>query len=194
MNKASIVSNIVARVCIVLGLSAVWICPTRAQSQDGLEVANGDFSDLSDLGPVNPNGWYTGIPASWTASSNDPIHSINDKKGTTPPICNVSQLGFLQQSVGSLSREADVAISFDVSEPWAEGAVLGVALLDGEKSPIVHAEFKAGDAQILVAPKVPAGTAVSIQFWAVGGSLPGLDNVSIKTFDPGTAPAGPGGR
>ena len=71
----------------------------------------------------------------------------------------------------------------DVSSPWPGGARLGVALVDGNRQPLATAEFVAGAGQTLVARNVPAGTRILAQLWAVGGTTPALDNVTLEPHD-----------
>jgi hypothetical protein len=153
-----------------------------------LKLVNGEFSDLSGL-TAGANGWQAGVPPGWKSESADTTYAINSQAGESSPVCNVSVLGFLLQDAGTLSAEADVVLNFDVSSPWSEGGSLGAALLDGDLKPLVNAEFKAGPGQRLVARKVPAGTKILVQFWATGGTTPGLDNVKLQTLAPGSASA-----
>jgi len=145
-----------------------------------LRIANGDFSDLAGLKSVGQGGWYSGVPEGWESDSKNPSYSANNLAGTNPPVCNISTLGFLLQEAGTLASSADVTLKFDVENTWSPTASLGAALLDGNRQPLVNAEFKAGAGQTLTAKAVPAGTKIIVEFWAAGGTLPGLDNISIS--------------
>lgn len=163
-----------------------------------IKVVNGDFGDLSGL-TEGANGWHAGVPRGWKSESQDTTYAVYDQAGPSAPVCNVSMLGFLLQEVGTLTEAADVVLNFDVSAPWPTGANLGAALLDGNNQPLVNAEFKEGKGQRLVARKVPAGTKLIVEFWATGGTTPGLDNVTIEKLAPGAAsatarPAAPAGQ
>ena len=188
--------NLSARAAVlILALLFSYAATATAQTKEDLVVINGDFSDLSDLGSADVHGWRYGVPVGWMSTSMDPVNPIdplyaeNDKDGPTPPVCNVSQLGFLKQVVGTLTKDADVVLEFDVFKLWGPNDVdLGAAILEGDNAPLTHAEFKAGRKQKLVARNVSAGTEITIQFWATKATTPGLDNVTVKTFAPGKAP------
>jgi len=66
---------------------------------------------------------------------------------------------------------------------------LGAALLDGNRKPLAHAEFKGGAGQKLVARNVPAGTKIAVQFWMTEHTFPALDNVTVTTHAAGSLPA-----
>jgi hypothetical protein len=89
-------------------------------------------------------------------------------------------LEFLLQEAGTLTDASDVVLQFDVTSPWPSGAKLGAALLDGNRQPLVTGEFESGTGQKLVAKEVPAGTKLVVEFWALAGTTPALDNVSIS--------------
>ena len=65
------------------------------------------------------------------------------------------------------------------ADTWSAGVAVGAAILDSNRQPLVHGEFRGGLGQKLIARNVPAGTKVIVQFWMTGSTLPGLDNVSI---------------
>lgn len=165
--------------------------PVEASPSPGqLRIVNGDFGDLFGLS-AGANGWHAGVPRGWQSDSKDTAYAVNSQSGLQPPVCNVSQLGFLVQEAGTLTKDADVALKFDVSSPWPGGSRLGAALLDGNRQPLVKADLGAGAGQTLVARNVPAGTKILAQFWAVGGTTPALDNVTVETLEAAVAsPAG----
>jgi len=146
-----------------------------ASESTGLRVVNGDFSDLSGLTPGR-DGWYGGLPQGWSGSGN--TYAIHDRRGATPPTCNPSTLGFFRQKVGVLEKASDVALTFDVSEPWNPDSVLNAAILDGNLAELASGDFSPGLQQTLAAKQVPAGTTIIIAFQAAKAT-PGLDNVSI---------------
>jgi hypothetical protein len=179
---------------LILVLLFGYAFTATAQTKEDLAVQNGDFSDPSDMGSADVNGWRSGVPVGWMSTSKDPtnpvdvMYAVNDQCGPTPPVCNVSQLMYLQQVVGTLTKDADVLLEFDVVQAWGPAAQLDAAILDGNQAPLANEEFMAGQKQQLLARNVPAGTKITIQFWVTKGTTPGLDNVTVKTFAPGKAP------
>jgi len=153
-----------------------------ATVQGRLEVVNGGFSDLTGLTQEN-DGWYSGTPKGWMGSGDH--YAVNTKEGATPPVCNPSRLGRLRQQVGTLEKTADVMLTFDVSDVFNGETVLKAAILDGEQNQLASGEFTDGDKQMLVAKRVPAGTAITILF-QVTKSTPALDNVSVAVREPGS--------
>jgi len=162
-----------------------------AQNEAALEVVNGDFSDLSGMTGPDPHGWYRGMPAGWQAQSrnveDEGNYAVNAYDGATKPVCNVCQLGFLKQQVGVVNEMSDVVLEFDVSEPWGKGSVMGVGILGNGEQPLAVKELEPGPGQQLVAHNVPAGTTITVQFWAVS-STPALDNVAVSLRAPTTEP------
>lgn len=163
------------RCCSWLALGMVSVLGLSPSAQAQWNVVNGDFNDLTGLTKEN-DGWYTGLPTGWSGSGN--TYAVNTKTGPTAPTCNPSQLGFLRQNVGTLANASDVVLTFDVSEPWAAGAVMNAAILDGNFIPLAGGDFSAGSQQTLLAKQVPAGTSIIIAFQAAK-LTPGLDNVSL---------------
>ena len=161
-------------------LSVVMLLALSAAAQGDLAVVNGDFGDLSGLTPGN-DGWYAGVPKGWTGSTG--TYAVNAKAGATPPICNPSQLGRLSQPVGTLKKTADVILTFDVSDFFNGETVLKASILDGVQHELASGKFVEGDKQMLVAKRVPAGTAIVVLFQATE-STPGLDNVSVTVREP----------
>ncbi|MEY4916362.1 MAG: hypothetical protein RL616_275, partial [Verrucomicrobiota bacterium] len=113
----------------IVGVWSVALLGFVATAQARLEIINGDFSDLTGLTKQN-DGWFSGLPKGWTGSGDD--YAVNDKSGATPPACNPSRLGRLNQSVGTLEKTADVVLTFDVSDVFNGETVLKASILDGE--------------------------------------------------------------
>ena len=155
------------------GLAPLLSLPVSASAQ--LSVVNGDFSDLTGLTQGN-DGWHAGLPRGWSGASN--TYAVDVKRGTTPPTCNPSVLGFFRQEVGRLAAPSDVALTFDVCDPWSAGAIVNAAILDGDLAILAEGDFPAGTQQTLVAKQVPAGTSIIVAFGAAK-LTPGLDNVTI---------------
>jgi hypothetical protein len=141
-------------------MALLTACAATAQTDPpALRLVNGDFADLFGLAahPGAP-GWYDGVPAGWQTTATDTAYCLHDGSGPTPPTCNVSQLGFLEQAAGTLADAADVVLTFDVSEVWQLDAGLGAAIVDGAGTPLAHSQFQAGEKQMVVARNV-AGAA-----------------------------------
>jgi len=158
---------------------------SNKETAAGLPVVNGDFSDLTGLAKGR-DGWCGGLPNGWRGSEN--TYAVHTMKGAAAPTCNPSTLGFFRQNVGKLDKEADVTLSFDVSEPWTAGVVLNASILDGNLRPLAAGDFPVGTKQQLVAKNVPAGTPIIIAFQAAK-STPGLDNVSMSVKETTSSPA-----
>jgi len=142
-----------------------------------LTLVNGDFSDLSGLIP-NISGWFDGVPVHWSSTIASPAFTVRDPSGTNP-VANPSTLGFLVQKVGVITNTSDVILTFDNNTAFSGSSSLGAAILDGALAPLKFGNFPTGLGQTLVATNVPAGTIIHVEFWQVGGTLPGLDNVSL---------------
>jgi hypothetical protein len=164
-----------------LALSVAALLGIAATAQGRLEVINGDFGDLTGLALGN-DGWYSGTPIGWTGSSDNYV--VNSKSGATPPVCNPSRLVRLSQTIGTLDKASDVALTFDVSDVFNGETVLRASILDGEQHQLASSEFTDGDRQTLVAKRVPAGTTIVFLFEAIK-STPALDNVSVTAREPG---------
>jgi hypothetical protein len=167
----------------VLILTALLLTPLASlraadtpQPATALAVVNGDFSDLSGLSQ-GQDGWHGGLPSGWQGS--DSTYAVHATRGATAPTCNPSTLGFFRQRVGTLARDSDLVLRFDVSEPWRPDVVLTATVFDGHFVPLASGDFQPAAGQRLVARGVPAGTSVVIAFQAARG-VPGLDNVSLE--------------
>ncbi len=160
------------------------LCGHSSAAQGPLCVVNGDFSDLSELQPFGGSGWYQGVPAGWRASSKTPFYSVHTGADGKQPACNVSQLGVLEQNVGTLTQAADVVLTMDVADEWRKGAELNAEIQDADGETLGSIQLQAGRTQRLVAGKVPAGTTISIRFQALNGTTPALDNVAVASFAP----------
>lgn len=157
-------------------------------NEGGLNVTNGDFSDLTGL-QEQADGWYSGVPAGWTSqiAINGPVtHAIRRETGDL--VANVSVLSQTQpsfvafeQEVGRLEAPGEVTLTFELKEPWhGEPFSMGAAIYDtlAMSYPLTSGDFASPGTHTVVASNVPAGTQIKIGFWAVKG-FPKLDNVSI---------------
>jgi hypothetical protein len=169
---------------VVLLLSLCGLGGSSPAAQEPLHVVNGDFSDLSELKSFGGHGWYEGVPAGWRASSQTPLYAVHTGIDGKQPACNVSQLGVLEQHVGTLTQAADVVLTMDVTDAWGKGAELSAEITDADGETLGRIQLTAGRAQRLVAGKVPAGTTILIRFEALHTTTPALDNVSVASFAP----------
>jgi hypothetical protein len=164
-----------------------------AAEGEALAVTNGDFSNLEGLSPLQQQGWYSGVPAGWTAAPPP------EKEGGFFAVRNMGATGFVanlhvlsrikpefhafKQEVGVLAEMSDVTLTFDTVGVREEEFSVGAAIVNARGSEsnriLTKENFQAAGAQRLVATKVPAGTWVTIQFWAVKG-YPGIGNVTIE--------------
>ncbi len=166
---------------VVTAPNALSVTSTVAQVIGS--VVNGDFSDLTGLSDQG-GGWYSGLPAGWTSSEYPygNFYAVATTYGPTPPVCNPSTLRFLEQKVGTLINISDVVLTVDAPNAFNQpGAILGVAILGTDTSPLAVGLFHPGLGHTLVASGVPAGTALTIQFWD-DTSTPGLDNVAVSVL------------
>jgi hypothetical protein len=185
----SIRSLLLAPALVVLAFGSA----AAAEGEGALTVTNGDFSNMEGLSPLPQPGWYTGVPAGWTAAP------PRDQDGGFYTVRNMGAAGFaanlhvlsrlkpefhaFKQEVGVLAEMSDVTLTFDTVGFREEEFWMGAAIVNaraGGGNPILAKEnFQAAGAQRVVATKVPAGTWVTIQFWAVKG-YPGVGNVTIE--------------
>jgi len=149
-----------------------------------LRVVNGDFTDLAGLSSPRGDGWYDGVPMGWQSADKDHSYALKKAAGLNPPVCNVSQLGYLLQEAGTLTHAADVVLKFDVSDQWLAGVDLTATIQDANGAKLATSTFQAQRGQTLVATNVPAGTTVFVRFEAPD-SVPGLQNVTVTTLAAG---------
>jgi hypothetical protein len=170
------------------------IAPASAMEGEGaLTVTNGDFSDMEGLSPLQQAGWYSGVPAGWSAAPSperqDGFYAVRTM-GAAGFVANLHVLSTtkpefkpLQQEVGVLAETSDVTLTFDATALKDEDFLMGVAMANaragGPQAILAKATLEASGAQRVVATNVPAGTWVAIRFWAVNG-FPGIGNVTIE--------------
>ena len=170
--------------CLMIGVS---VCSVRAQ----LGVVNGDFSNTTGL--TNPGGdWRSGVPFGWTSSKTNPGYTIDVSKGSPPPVANLQTLSVLSQSVGTLSSDCDVVLTFDFLNPWNRTGNRVSAVLLADSTVVASNRFDSTGAGLtLVANGVASGSAVTIRFInssVDGNGAPGLDNIAIGAFTVGAPP------
>jgi hypothetical protein len=164
-----------------------------AEGEGALTVTNGDFSNMEGLSPLQQPGWYSGVPAGWTAApprdQDSGFYTVRNT-GATGFAANLHVLSRLKpefhafkQEVGVLAEVSDVTLTFDSVGFREEEFSMGAAIVNARGSEpnrvLTKENYQAAGAQRLVATKVPAGTWVTIQFWAVKG-YPGIGNVTIE--------------
>lgn len=167
--------------------------PVKAQSEGALTVTNGDFSNLEGLSALQSPGWYSGVPAGWSAApprqEDGGFYAVRNM-GAAGFVANLHMLSRIkpefhafQQEAGILTEMSDITLTFDTTgfkdEDFSMGAAIINARGSGAERILTKANFEVGGSQRLVASKVPAGTWVTIQFWAVKG-FPGIGNVEIN--------------
>ena len=68
-----------------------------------LGVVNGNFSDLAGMSDQG-GGWFRGVPVGWKATGAFPLYAVHAGTDGKQPACNVSQLGCLEQNIGTLAQ------------------------------------------------------------------------------------------
>lgn len=177
----------------VLALFLLLTPAANAQSEAALTVTNGDFSDLEGLSALQSPGWYSGIPLGWNAApppdNADDFFAVRNM-GAAGFVANLRVLSRLKpefvalgQNVGVLTEMSDITLTFESIGLKEERFSMGAAIINArgsvEERVIAKANFADAGPQRLVVPKVPAGTWVNIQFWAVEG-FPAVGNVAIE--------------
>jgi|694.fasta_scaffold36540_2 hypothetical protein len=178
---------------LVPALGVLALVSATAAEDDALAVINGDFSNMDGLSPLQHPGWYSGVPTGWTAAppqdQDSDFYTVR-KMGAAGIAANLRVLSRLKpefyafkQELGVLAEMSDVTLTFDTvgfgEEEFWMGAAIVNARANGGDPVLAKQSFQAAGAQRLVATKVPAGTWVTIQFWAVKG-YPGIGNVTIE--------------
>jgi len=172
-------------------LAALLLPPAAAADAAGVRVVNGDFTDLAGLVPLEGHGWHSGVPTGWKSDAERPLYAVHAEPTGQDAACNVSQLGSLEQAVGTLTEAADVALTMDVADAWQAGAVLAAEILDAYGEVLGRIQVEGGRSRRLVVPHVPAATGIVIRFRAIDGTRPALDNVGVTTAPPGSMPPTP---
>ena len=169
----------------------------KAQNKGALTVTNGDFSTMEGLTAHSPSGWYSGVPAGWTAAKppakKEKLYAVRNL-GATGFFANLQALSrtkpqfeAFHQEIGVLAEASVITLTFDAvdirDEIGDEAFTIGAAIVDarahGAGAILAKADFEAAGSPRLVATKVPAGTRLAIWFWAVKG-FPGIGNVTIE--------------
>jgi autotransporter-associated beta strand protein len=174
-------------------VNVVWL---RANA---LSVANGGFADFSGLAVNGVTGqWRDGLPLGWTSEMSTnavtPTFSVFVGNGTTS-VANLSQLGLsgaggfrpLYQTVGTTETDGTFRVSFEISNNWTPGSVVGVgaAIYQVETGAVgawpmlASSTYNSAGSRSLEA-NVAAGTPLAIAFWQFGAANAGLDNVALS--------------
>jgi hypothetical protein len=177
---------------------------TAGAASSGLNLVNGDFSDLSGL---TPNGaqWRNGLPVGWsTANSTNassPAFSVFTGGGVS--IANLQTLGRtaggfnpFYQTIGSLSSSGPLTLTFQLFNDWqpANPISVGAAIYNwttpGFTTALATATYTNTGLQSLQLSNVAAGVPLAIAFWSTSGA-PGLDNLLISSSGSGPSLALP---
>jgi len=164
----------------------------KAQSEGGLTVTNGDFSNMEGLTALSQPEWHSGVPTGWTAAEPPAEENFYALKnlGATGFFANLHVLSRIkpqfqafQQKIGVLAETSDITLTFETTplkdEPFSMGAAIANVDARGPEAVLGKGNFKASGSQRVVASKVPGGTPVVIRFWAVQGR-PGISKVAIE--------------
>jgi hypothetical protein len=181
-------SPLVVSLLLVLGIVAA-----SAQEADAsLQVINGDFSDMDGMTALPQPGWYSGVPAGWSAAppptAQDGFFAL--RAGDGMYFANLHVLSRIkpefqpfEQDVGVLTEISDVTLTFENIAFKDEEFSMGAAIADsdgrGPAAILARQNFKQSGGQSVVAKNVPAGTRIAIRFWGVKG-FPGIGNVTIE--------------
>ena len=165
----------------------------KAQSEGGLTVTNGDFSNMEGLTALSQPEWHSGVPTGWTAAEppakKENFYAVRNL-GATGFFANLHVLSRIkpqfqafQQKIGVLAETSDITLTFETTplkdEPFTVGAAIANVDARGPEAVLGKGSFKASGSQRVVASKVPGGTPVVIRFWAVQGR-PGISKVAIE--------------
>ena len=153
-----------------LWLSLATLLGFVATTEAQLSVVNGDFSDLTGL-TSEGGGWYSGVPTNWISTG---AATYSQQNG----VCNVSQLGYFDQNVGTTTNTGEVNLNFDLLQPWNTGTSLAAFIFDGSYNTLASGVYSNVGSHRLTATGVPSGTTIIIEFQSAV-STPGLDNVTV---------------
>jgi hypothetical protein len=75
---------------------------------------------------------HEGVPVGWKATSACPLYAVHAGADGKQPACNVAQLGYLEQNIGTLTQAADIVLTMDVTDEWHKGAELHAEIQDAD--------------------------------------------------------------
>ena len=180
------------------GGASVWVdnvsVSSVASEVPPLGLTNGNFSDANSM-TVTGNGWYGGVPAGWSTEAPVSDYSVIESGGIFYANLNtLSQINGetftpLRQSlgtVGTISETSDVTISFRAASLTPNAAfrvASGIfnAVNDTELARLVTPASINGSATLTYSAQgVPAGTELYVGFLALGGTSPGITDVTVS--------------
>jgi len=179
------------------GGASVWVdnvsVSSVASQVPPLGLTNGNFANVSS-NTVTGEGWYGGVPAGWTTAAAVSSYAVVESGGVFYANLNtLSEAGGanfypLRQSLGTVGTASDVTISFkavSITPNAAFYVASGIFNATNDASPLATIATPAwidGSATLTYsATNVPAGTPLYVGFWTVGGTTPGITDVSVST-------------
>ena len=142
-------TNLKKRPLFLFGLFSTVLFGIASSNGFAFTVANGDFSDLTDLTGLTDqeNTWYQGVPTGWTSTINNPAYAVTASGyGNPAPAANLNTLSPLRQNMGTSSVASVVTLTFDIGN--FSGGTAVVRITDGAGGPI-YVEFS-GSASVWV--------------------------------------------
>jgi hypothetical protein len=177
------------------GSASVWVDNVSVSSVPSeippLALTNGNFADVSS-NTVTGNGWYGGVPAGWSTEAPVSDYSVIESGGIFYANLNtLSQINGetftpLRQSLGTVATISDVTISFRAASLTPNAAfrvASGIfnAVNDTELARLVTPASINGSATLTYSAQgVPAGTELYVGFLALGGTSPGITDITIS--------------
>jgi len=176
------------------GSASVWVDNVSVSSVPSeippLALTNGNFSDVSS-NTVTGNGWYGGVPAGWTSAAPASDYTVIESGGiyyanlNTLSQTNGATFTPLRQSLGTVGTISDVTISFKAASLTPNAAFRVASGIfsadDTELARLVTPASINGSATLTYSAQgVPAGTQLYVGFLALGGTSPGITDVTVS--------------
>ena len=176
------------------GSASVWVDNVSVSSVPSeippLALTNGNFSDVTS-NTVTGNGWYGGVPAGWTSAAPASEYTVIESGGIY--YANLEALSDaggatvspLRQSLGTVGTTSDVTISFRAASLTSNAAFRVASGIfsadDTELARLVTPASINGSATLTYSAQgVPAGTQLYVGFLALGGTSPGITDVTVS--------------
>jgi hypothetical protein len=176
------------------GSASVWVDNVSVSSVPSeippLALTNGNFADVSS-NTVTGNGWYGGVPAGWTSAAPASDYTVIESGGiyyanlNTLSQTNGATFTPLRQSLGTVGTISDVTISFKAASLTPNAAFRVASGIysadDTELARLVTPASINGSATLTYSAQgVPAGTQLYVGFLALGGTSPGITDVTVS--------------